>query len=628
MNRTHPDLTGSRWLLLMLPAFLFLTSCQIPTGMYSDEPEYLTVNDSATVFKDTYEPKTEEEEEREESIDETIGDFLNSAIEEGDKESLSPAAERAASEGQLYTDDWWAYSQRDRLLNSKGKSVPLSLDEIYTRTLANSSQVRVFAALPLIRETAIDEAKAEFDPEAFVESRYDFTDEPTVTTLETGNANDFFRESGWTFEAGVSKKFLAGTRVVLAQELYDRTNNSEFFIPNEQGNAQLKLSVIQPILKGAGTKYNRTMMQIARLDAETGYDEFVRQLETHLLEVNRSYWALYLARSVYQEKKRLVHETRGVSDELASRGTLDASSNQISRTEAALASREAELVRSELAIKNAESRLRALVNDPWFITGGIGEIIPGDMPVAGRYIPEFEEMVDAALTYRPEIRQAEKHLQASDLREAMARNEKLPTLNLFAESGIGALEAGGDTGSAFSNQFEDTRPTWGVGVMASVPLGRRAEKARHLRTELEVRQMEDQLRSTMDTVLLEVQVAHREVTTAYPDMKAKYKAAKAAEEELQVLNNRRGLDAEEGEALYLEKLLDAQERRAMAREDFLKSLVVYNASITNLDRATGTLLQAEDVGVERTVDENDLPILRLHKNEAAKNAIASYAALK
>ncbi|MDF1825946.1 MAG: TolC family protein [Verrucomicrobiales bacterium] len=583
------------------------------------------INDSASVFKENYEPVSEEEQDRDLSIDETIGGFLSEAVETGVRESLSPAAERAANSGSVYLDEWWADSHRDPMLNVKGKAVGMQLDEIYTRTLANSSQVRVFAALPLIRETAIDEAKAEFDPESYVESRYNFTDEPTGSTLETGSANDFFRERGWTMEAGVRKKFLAGTEVVVAQDLGQKSNNSEFFIPGDQGNARLRLSVVQPLLKGAGAKYNRTMMQIAKLDAETGYEEFVRQLETHLMEVNRSYWALYLARAMYQEQKNLVNETRGVADELAARGTLDASSSQISRTQAALASREATLVRSELAIMNSESRLRALVNDPWFVTGGIGEIIPSDMPMIGRYVPDFETMVDAALTYRPEIRQAEKHLQASDLREAMARNEKKPTLNLLAETGLSSLRGSGDTGGAFGDQFQDSVPNWGVGVMASVPWGRRAEKARHLRTELEVRQMEDQLRSTMDTVLLEVQVAHREVSTAYPDMKAKYKAAKAAEEELAVLNNRRGLDVQEGEALYLEKLLDAQERRSLARESFLKSLVVYNSAITNLDRASGTLLQAEDVGVHRDVDEDELPILRLTKDEAAKNAIASYA---
>jgi outer membrane protein TolC len=601
------------------------TSCQVMTGLNSNDPAFGTINNGAPVLNETYSPLTEEEKNRETTIVEGNREFLGTAQEAASKETPSRLAERAANEGSINRDSWWANAQSAPVLNSRGKSVNMPLDEIYTRTLANSSQIRVFAALPLIRETTIEEAKAEFDPESYVESRYDYTNEPTSTSLETGNANDTFRERGWSFEAGVQKKFLAGTRVVLSEELHQKANNSEFFIPGNQGDAELKLSVIQPLLKGAGTKYNSTMIQISRLDAETGYDEFIRQLETHLMEVNRSYWALYLARAVYLEKKRLAEETVEIGMELAMRDGLDASSTQISRTEAALAAREADLVRSELGIKNSESRLRALVNDPWFVTGGIGEIIPADQPIIARHVPKFEEMVAAALIYRPEIRQAEKHLKASDLRESMARNEKKPTLNLVAETGVGALRGGGQVGGAFQDEFSDSSPNWGLGVVASMPWGNRAAKANHLRTELEVRQKEDELRSTMDTVLLEVQVAHREVTTAFPDMKAKYKSAEAAAADLAVLKSRRGVDGENGVSLYLEKLLDAQERRTLAREEFLKSLVVYNASITNLDRATGTLLQAEEVGVERTVDEDNLPILRLTKGEAAKSAIAAYA---
>ena len=153
-------------------------------------------------------------------------------------------------------------------------------------------------------------------------------------------------------------------------------------------------------------------------------------------------------------------------------------------------------------------------------------------------------------------------------------------------------------------------------------------KARHLRTELEVRQKKDQLRATMDTVLLEVQIAHREVTTAWPEAKAKSAAAQAADQELAMLRDRREIEtAESGTSLYLEKLLDAQDRRALSRDEFLRSLVVYNAALTNLERSKGTLLQQEGIGVERTEDDQHLPLIRLTKREAsdyAKNLYEKY----
>jgi outer membrane protein TolC len=481
--------------------------------------------------------------------------------------------------------------------------------------------------LPLIRETAIDQAAGVFDPEVFSQGRYDSSSEPTGTSLETGRPNDFFREDGWTYEGGVRKRTKTGGTVGLSQELSQKTNNSQFFIPGNQGRAALKLSVMQPLLRGAGVNYNRSLIQIAKLDAETGYDEFIRQLETHLMEVNRTYWALYLARAIYLDKQRFVSEAAAVVEELGKRGNLDAMASQMSRARSALATRKSDLVRSELAIRNAESRLRSLMNDPELIASGVAEIIPGDVPLAAPVAPEYATSVADALAYRPEIKQAQRSLTAANLREKMAKNEKLPSVNAVGEVGISALRGQGDVSGSYNDQFGDSEPTWGLGVVASMPLERRVGKAVHLRTELEVRQKEDQLRSAMDTVLLEVEISYREVITAWPDTKAKWDAAVAADQELVVLGKRRGVDANAGEtstSLYLEKLLDAQERSVLAREEFLRALVVYNSSLANLDRAKGTLLQHEDVGVDRTEDGSNLPIILVAKQEATKKALASW----
>ncbi|MCB1088658.1 MAG: TolC family protein, partial [Verrucomicrobiae bacterium] len=524
---------------------------------------------------------------------------------------------------------WWTKETTHPLLAHTGRILPLGLDEIYSRALAHSSQVKVYAATPLIRQTAIDEAEGDFDPELFTQTRYTRTHEPTGSLLDTGDTDDFFKERGWTSESGVRKRFKSGTSMSVVQEFSELTNNSEYFNPRDQGNAQLKLSVMQPLLQGAGAKYNETLIQIAKLDAETGYHEFISQLEDHLMGVNRTYWSLYLARSVYLEKKRLVSETQGVVDELESRGNLDSVASQRSRARSALATRKADLVRAELAIKNAESRLRTLVNDPVFVEDQIGEIIPADLPIAGAVVPDFRESVTDALAFRPEVHHAENQLKASDLREGMAKNETLPTLNMIGEVGVSALRSEGDWSGAFGDEFDDGEPTWSAGIVASLPWGRKSAKARHLRTQLEVRQSRDALRATLDQILLEVQIAYREATTAWPDTKAKWEAAKAADEELSTLRDRRDVEsAESGTSLYLEKLLDAQERRALAREEYLTSLVVYNSALTNLERAKGTLLQEESIGVERTEDAAGLPLVKLVKREAADHAVKAYESFK
>lgn len=619
----------------LLPAWMgalglmsLLTGCQIPRDL-SVLDEANQVRLPSSLIGDTYSPKSKAEKGLETVIKSESEAFRADANAGHEGEKQSALAESFAKSGGIAHEDWWASDTTRPLLAHTGKTLHLGLDEIYQRALAHSSQVKVYSAIPLIRETAIAEAEGDFDPELFTQTRYDRTHEPTGSLLETGDSDDFFKERGWTSESGIRKKFLPGTSVAVTQELSELTNNSEFFTPEEQGKARLKLSVMQPLLRGAGANYNRTLIQIARLDAETGYDEFIAELEGHLMEVNRQYWSLYLARATYLEKKRLVSETQAIADELESRGNLDSIASQRSRARSALATRKADLVRAELAIKNAESRLRTLVNDPVFVEERVGEVVPGDLPIASAVVPEFSLSVNDALAFRPEIHSAENQLRASDLREGMAENERLPTLNVIGEVGISSLRGGGDWSGAYGDQYDDGEPTWGAGIMASVPWGRKTAKARHLRAQLEVRQRKDALRSTLDNVLLEVQIAHREVTTAWPDTKAKWEAAKAADQELGMLRERRDVEsAESGTSLYLEKLLDAQERRALAREEYLTALVVYNSALTNLERAKGTLLQEEAIGVKRGEDAAGLPLVELVKKEAAEHAVKAYESYK
>ncbi len=152
--------------------------------------------------------------------------------------------------------------------------------------------------------------------------------------------------------------------------------------------------------------------------------------------------------------------------------------------------------------------------------------------------PDFEKSMSEALSLRPEIRMAENAFRAADLRETDRGKRKASRLDFVGQVGTSTLRGSGDWTGAFNQQYNGGEPSWGVGLVASVPFGRKVEKARLLRAQLEARQAKDQLRATMDQVLLDVQIAHREVVTAWPDARAKWEAAVAAEQELSVLRDR------------------------------------------------------------------------------------------
>jgi outer membrane protein TolC len=515
---------------------------------------------------------------------------------------------------------WWIKGQRVAIGDPTAKRI--SLEELYARALRHSKQIRVFADLPLIRETGVQEAAGAFDTNSFLKTQFDHRNEPVGNTLTTGGASRF-REDAWTVESGLRKKAITGTEVSLTQEIGRTDNNSIYFVPNPQSTARLTLSVVQPLLRGAGIGYNRATMQVARIDSEVAMQEFVRQSESHLLEIARTYWALYAARVTYLQKLRLVDETGHVTDELRGRAGVDAQQTQLFRAQSALASRRSDLVRSEAAIRNAADRLRALTSDPELMAAASAELVPADVLVLSAKPVDAKAASQSALEHRPEIRQAFMQLRAAGIREKVSHNELLPELNLVLQGSLGGLDDDRFLGGV-SRQYSEGGPGYGVGVVFSFPLENNAARARYERRQLETRQQLAQVKTTIDTVLLEVKVSAREVATAYRETHAKYEAVRAFTEDVETIRARRDLQAlqdQAGIAIYLDHLIDAQDRRAIAEEDFIRAAANYQIAIVNLERAKGRLLAYEDVTIVRTKDEKKLPVLLLEKGRSEGKSI-------
>jgi len=211
-------------------------------------------------------------------------------------------------------DIWWKQPVEGKLFEN---SVPVKqrLDDLFARALKSSTQIRVFSDLPLIRETGIQEARGRFDTHLFTDAAYGFTNEPVGDLLQTGRTGRF-REWGWNVEAGVKKKLITGADVKLSQLFIRKNNNSNFTVPNPQAYAKLALTFIQPMLKGGGIEYNRSIICIAKIDSDVARREFIRQAEAHLVEITRSYWNLYLARALVVQKHKLLVTYKGAGFDL------------------------------------------------------------------------------------------------------------------------------------------------------------------------------------------------------------------------------------------------------------------------------------------------------------------------
>jgi outer membrane protein TolC len=520
---------------------------------------------------------------------------------------------------------WWQSVMNNRL-QSGTSGTTVDLETLIVRTLDSSAQVKVFSDLPFIRQTAIVEAQAAFDWNAFMNTRWDDLSDPVGNVLTTGGSPRF-RNNQWTYAGGLRRKNTAGGYFEIAQEFGFQNTNSTFFQPNNQGTSRIRLSYTQPLLRGRGRVYNTSLIVLAEIDTEIAQEEFSRQLQSHLLEVTRAYWSLYLERVALVQKQQLFLRADKVYKDLNARRNVDVVGSQLIRVEAAVTSRKADLVRAEMAVRNAQERIHALVNDPELSSIVNLELIPTDTPV--RHSEEFNvgEILSTALQMRPEVNQALKQIRGACVRLGMSKNELLPQLDMILESYVAGLRPDSDIGGAWVDQFSTGEPSYSVGFQYQVPICNRAARARLSRRRLELRQLHNQFRTTVETLIMEAKVAAREVRTSDREYKAKYHAMSAASKRLENIEQRWAAipGAETSFGLYLDDVLDAQVQLADAEFEFAKAETTYNLALMNLKRATGTLLQHE--GIQDGVAYLDgLPTKVLDKtayNSTGTNSIES-----
>ncbi len=515
---------------------------------------------------------------------------------------------------------WWKQSIYAPL-RASDSAIPITLEQLLTSALQHSPDVQVIKEIPLIRQTSIMEADAQFDWITFVESQWADLSQPVGNVLTTGGPNRF-RDDNFTSRTGVRRRNTWGGQVEVGQEIGHQNTNSDFFTPKNQGTSQLTINYTQPLWRNAGRAYNTALTVLAEIETEVGMNEFSKLLQDQLVAVSRTYWQLYLKRGELLQKRRLLAQAEEVLDQLEQRQEIDALLSQILKARSAVRSRRAEIFRAETEVKSAETRLRALVNDPALGDSLAQELIPTDVPTDQAREVDLDASVDLALQARPEISQALQQIKAAGVRLSVAKNEKRPALNLVMETYASGLRGNSDIGGAIINQYSVGEPSYTIGLVYEYAPWNRAAKARYDRRRHELKQLEERLRSTMLQVQAEVVEAVLDVATTYQEMRANYESVEAAKAEVDYIYDRwQWLPSSDRSAsLLLEDLLEAQKRLNDAEFAYLNAQREFSVSQFEYLRVVGTLLQSERISLERYC-ESYLPGFRLYRSGARSRLV-------
>jgi outer membrane protein TolC len=532
---------------------------------------------------------------------------ISAELERVNRRAAQPPRPSNSEIQAMRTADRWWLRQPPRGTGEGGTPIRLSLAYLYDSALLNSAQIRVFGDLPAIRENVEREVAGRYTPRAYAEGRYEELNDPTRNRANTrGGERLLQREQGVEF--GVRQRIVTGGEITIGQRFFNISTNSTDYAPNNQSRARTFVTIVQPVLRDSGVAYTRSLHEVARLDARVAQAEFRRQTESHLLDIARAYWGLQLARAAHAQRQRAAANIGALVGQIEGRSELDADPLLLSRARTALSLRQADLLRSLAAMRNAEARIRGLVNDPRFEAAGAGELLPTDATLAIYEPIALQAVLERAVALRPEVQQLFLSHRAAVLREGQAQIEALPRFDIVLEGNYGGR--GLDTwqwGEAWRDTGRNTNRLGGViGMRIEVPLGGDDLRARLDRRRLETRQIESQGRATLATIIAEAEVTLNEYNVAYREMAARAGAMRSAARDLAIETERweQGLAGGRGEgaANALERRLAAQERLTDAEERLATAEVTFTLAFLALQRVQGTFTSLQSLEMARVDD--------------------------
>jgi outer membrane protein TolC len=253
------------------------------------------------------------------------------------------------------------------------------------------------------------------------------------------------------------------------------------------------------------------------------------------------------------------------------------------QAEAAVASRVEQVIVAEKAIRDQEDQLRRLLNPAEEDLRQDLRLILTDQPATALEPLSLQEAIDTAIARRPEVVQASKNVETSDLNTKFAKNQLLPTLSFQGTMGLAGL--GGDYPDSLKRNFSGDFYNYGAGLVFSYPLGNRSAVSTFNKRVLEAKNAQAALQSVRQQVIVGVREAVRRVQTDFKRIETTRSARIMAEKQLQAELERLkvGLST-------TRFVLEFQRDLATAQGNELRAIVDYNKSLSNLARHKATTL--------------------------------------
>jgi outer membrane protein TolC len=503
----------------------------------------------------------------------------------------------------------------------EGPPVPMSLQEVIHRTVANNLDIRVASYDTAIDQTRVLEAEANFDPSVFSDLSYQRVDKdtggvdstiPTAAASLTKNSTSDFtslitqldQEGISTFDFGLRGNLPAGGKIEVKETIVDSYFYPPRSILNPYYQNDLTVQLTQPVLQNFGIAVNRARITIAQNNQRVSLLDFRKTVEDTVLKVEQTYWRLVQTQRDINSVKILVDESEHTTDILKGRFKEDVTAIPLENAIAQTASRKVQLIQLEGQLYDLSDQIKQLMNDPKYPVSSSGVITPKDL---GTELPmhfNLDDQIETGLENRLELGQQQVRIDSAEIAVDVARNNLLPQFDLIISTDVDGLSS--NLGESLISEGQFNRLGYSAGFQFSYFLGNRAARAVWNRSILQRLQAIVSYGNLVEQVALDVKTAARAVDYTW----LRLAEARKATLYFQALVNNEQKQQDFGNepitsdtiAIRLQNqlfLFSAEQAEHQALND-------YNYALANLEHAKGTILRYNNVIMEQAQIPVDL----------------------
>ncbi|MCA1643823.1 MAG: TolC family protein [Acidobacteria bacterium] len=518
--------------------------------------------------------------------------------------------------------------------------VSLSLADAIRLALKNSNDIDESRIDVRIAEYALNSARGVYEPVFSSESFYERATNPTSSTLGGAGASGSvtqtdatgaFRLGGFAPKGGGSYQFdFSSTRL---------TTTNQNVTLNPQFPTAFTLTYAQPILRGLRFDNNRRQIEIAKKNLTLTDAQFRQRVIDVISQIEQAYWDLAFALRNLQVQIDAVKQARvqvESNQRLVAQGVLAPIDIVAAQTQ--VTTFEQSVYTAQQSVTLAENTLKTLIlpdrTAPLWARA-ITPVTPVNLEAPR--VP-VEAAVQAALESRPDLAQLRTSGSINDVNVRYFRDQTRPQFDLVgtyttqglagtfiprttttssttsaltarvnqlsAIEGLGPLPTTtgatttvapnlvGGYGQSLNNLLQQNYPTARVGVRLSLPLRNRTAEANLGSALAQGARIKTQLRQAEQLVEADVRNTLQAVRSA--EARLQSAAASRSSAEKQYESQRRQFRAGTT-TIFL--VLQSQTALLAAQASELQAQTDLNKSISQLQRATGNTLNANNVAV-------------------------------